>query len=190
MRAFALLLLCVAAALAAGCGGSHSTQAQESAIERYGIDWVVEDDGRYALRANLAIDAPADTVWGLVRDVNRYGDWSQALTAHVDTLEAGAPIDLAIQLLDPPAPMTQSHELVQVVDDEVRAVSWGRQFPFDQNSERWQLVVPEGRQASRYYTALVFTPGLGSLMKVTLGPRTLAAFETFASELAVEANGS
>ncbi len=187
MHARWLVTLVAAGALAAGCGDSGHARQPPSAIERYGIDWVLEDDGRYALRANLAIEASAATVWGLVRDVNHYGDWSQALTARVETLEAGAPIDLAIQLLDPPAPMTPSHEQVQVVDDEVRAVSWGRQFPFDQTSERWQLVVSEGPDASRYYTALVFTRGLGSLMEVTLGPRTLAAFEAFAAELAAEA---
>ncbi len=187
MHARWLVTLVAAGTLAAGCGDPGHARQPPSAIERYGIDWVLEDDGRYALRANLAIEASAATVWGLVRDVNRYGDWSQALTAHVVTLEAGAPIDLAIQLLDPPAPMTPSHEQVQVVDDEVRAVSWGRQFPFDQTSERWQLVVSEGRDTSRYDTALVFTRGLGSLMEVTLGPRTLAAFEAFAAELAAEA---
>ena len=190
IRGFALLPYFVAAVLVTGCSGSDATQAQESAIERYGIPWVLEDDGRYALRADIAVDAPAATVWNLVRDVNHYGDWSQALTAHVETLEAGAPIDLAIQLLPPPAPKTKSRELIQVVDDEVLAISWTREFPFDQRTERWQLVVPEGSHACRYYTALVFTQGLGSIMKVTFGPPTLAAFEAFAVELAAEATGS
>ena len=179
----------VAAALLIGCGDSGGSEgAAPSAFERYGLDWVLADDGRYALRANLAIPAPADEVWALVRDVNAYPDWSKALTAHVDELVAGAPIALSIQLLPAPIPMTDSSEHVKVIDDEVRGVSWGRDFPFDQHSERWQIVTSEGRDASRYYTALVFTNGLGSLMDVTgIGDLTLAAFETFATELAAQA---
>lgn len=179
----------VAAALLIGCGDSGgSSGPAPSAFERYGLDWVLADDGRYALRANLAIPAPADDVWALVRDVNAYQDWSTVLTAHVDELVAGAPIALSIQLLPAPIPMTDSSEHVKVIDDEVRGVSWGRDFPFDQHSERWQIVEPEGRDASRYYTALVFTDGLGSLMDFTgIGDLTLAAFETFATELAAQA---
>ncbi len=188
-RPSVLALLLIAAALGAGCADSDSSPTHESAIERYAIPWVLEDDGRYALRAEIAIDAPAETVWAWVRDVNAYGSWSDSLTAHAESVAPGAPIDLAIQLLDPPAPKTKSREQILVVDDEVYAISWTRAFPFDQRSERWQLVVPEGSHTSRYYTALVFTQGLGSLMEVTLGPRTLAAFETFAAELAAEATG-
>lgn len=175
-----------AAALLAGCGDSGGSGApSETAFERYGLDWVLADDGRYALRANVAIAAPAEQVWALVRDVNAYQDWSKALTAHVDELVAGAPIALSIQLLPAPLPMTDSSEHVKVIDDEVRGVSWGRDFPFDQHSERWQIVTSEGPDASRYYTALVFTNGLGSLMDFTgIGDLTLAAFETFGAELA------
>lgn len=177
------------AAVLTGCGDSSGGAGEApSAFERYGLDWVLADDGRYALRANLAIPAPADEVWALVRDVNAYEDWSTVLTAHVDELIAGAAIALSIQLLPAPIPMTDSSEHVKVIDDEVRGVSWGRDFPFDQHSERWQIVEPEGRDASRYYTALVFTNGLGSLMDFTgIGDLTLSAFESFATELAAQA---
>jgi hypothetical protein len=141
------------------------------------------------LRTSRAIDAPPDVVWELVRDVNRYAEWSASITAVVDELVPDATIDLAIQLFDPPLGMTRSEETVYVVDDEVRAVAWQRHFVLQQTTERWQVVVPEG-EGSRYYTALKFPRLLGSIMKVTLGARTLAAFEVFGAELEVEAEAS
>ena len=142
----------------------------------------------------VAIDTPRGGVWLLQPGIYDIDAGTHDQPSRVTVFEGsahfvGGPIDLAIQLLPPPFPMTQSHEVVGVVDDQVYAVSWGRQFPFDQTSERWQAVVADGHSASRYYTALHFTDGLAAAMKVTLGPATQSAFEASTEELSVRAAG-
>ncbi len=155
------------------------------AIDKYGIDWVTEDDGSVVVRAEIAIDAPGSIVWELVRDPNNYETFSEVLSASVSVMEAGAPIQLSIQLFDG-LPPTTSDEFIGVFDDEARGVSWIRDFGFDQYTDRWQVVEDEGT-GSRYYTALKFPDSIGWLIKITAAGKIEAAFNQFADELRNEA---
>jgi hypothetical protein len=161
--------------------------ADETAVDKYGLSWVKEDDGTdHVIRADIKIDAPTEVIWSLVRDPNGYGSWNSALTAKVDRLEPDAEISLSIQLFAPPFPPTNSVERVFVFDDARRAVSWKRDFGFGQVTERWQLVEADGGGA-HYYTALKDPHVIGWFVDRTLAKRIQAAFVEFAEALRDEA---
>ena len=148
--------------------------------------WLETDDGSYVIRVSRRIDAPADSVWALVRDPARYAHWSSTLRAQVDQLVPGKEIALSIRLFGPVLPWTHSLEVVEVVDEEARAVAWSRDFALGQQSHRFQVVTPQG-DSCRYLTALQLSPLLAAAIRVTLQQRLRRAFERIAEELAAAA---
>lgn len=160
----------------------------DDAIRHYQLDWLEGVDGGFVTHATIEIDASVERVWQLVRDVNGYARWCSALSAQAASVAPGQPIHLAIQLGDPALlGPTESDEVIGVVDDARRAISWGRDFGFDQQTLRFQLVTPSPHGA-RYTTALRYPNELGSLVIPLLGADLDKAFQTIAEDLALEAS--
>jgi hypothetical protein len=192
--AFLSSLASLAALFVTGCaldGAAESTDSTasavttETAVSKYGLDWVLSDDGSDTIRADIFIEAPVDVVWSLLRDPNKWGDWNDALTASVPKMAPGEPISLNIRLFDPPLPPTNSPERVSVFDDVLHAESWKRDFGFGQVTDRWQLVVPEGN-GTHYYTALKDPSVIGWVVDHTVVCRVKGAFVRFAEALRAE----
>jgi hypothetical protein len=191
--------LVAAAILATGCAAQPSPEPTEqtgalasadttaSAVDVYGLDWVVEpDDGSLdTIRADISIPVSPDVVWSLLRDPNGWGRWNSAITASVPTMAPGEPISLDIRIFPWPIPPTSSMETVYVFDDTLHAESWTRSFGVLGSTIRWQLVVPEGNGA-HYYSALKepFLLALG--VDVTVRSGVHHAFVEFAEALRAE----
>jgi Polyketide cyclase / dehydrase and lipid transport len=156
----------------------------DDAIRHYELDWLDGTvDSGFVTHATIEIDASVERVWQLVRDVNGYGRWCSVLSADAGSVAPGEPIHLAIELGDPGAAPTESDEIIGVVDDARRAISWSRDFGFEQKTLRFQIVTPSPIGA-RYTTALRYPAELGSLVIPLLGPNLDRAFQTIAEDLA------
>jgi hypothetical protein len=161
-----------------------SAQPGDDAIDHYKLDWLDGSvDSGFVTHASIEIDASAERVWQLVRDVNGYGRWCSVLSADAGSVAEGQPIHLEIQLGEPGEAPTPSDETIGVVDDARRAISWSGDFGFEQKTLRFQIVTPSPGGA-RYTTALRYPPELGSLVIPLLGPNLDRAFQTIAQDLA------
>lgn len=52
-----------------------------------------------AIEESIEIDAPAEVVWHVVTDLDRYGEWNPFVVACRSTLEPGAPIVMRVRVL-------------------------------------------------------------------------------------------
>jgi len=169
---------------ASAAPGDASAPPLDEAIDHYKLDWLDGSvDSGFVTHASIEIDASAERVWQLVRDVNGYARWCSVLSADAGSVAEGQPIHLEIQLGDPGEAPTQSDETIGVVDDARRAIAWSGDFGFEQRTLRFQIVTPI-QGGARYTTALRYPPELGSLVIPLLGPNLDRAFQTIAQDLA------
>ena len=50
------------------------------------------------VRAEIEIDAPIETIWGILTDVDRYREWNPFTPKADSTLEIGDPVDFRVRL--------------------------------------------------------------------------------------------
>jgi hypothetical protein len=54
----------------------------------------------FIIDENLDVAAPASTVWEVLTDFPRYGEWNPFVVACASTLEVGSAIDMRVHVLD------------------------------------------------------------------------------------------
>jgi hypothetical protein len=57
----------------------------------------------FVIDESVRIDSPATTVWQVLTDFPRYGEWNPFCVTAETTLEPGAPIDMRVKLIGPRA---------------------------------------------------------------------------------------
>lgn len=126
------------------------------------------------IRTATSVDAPADTVWGVLTDFERYPEWNPFLVSVETRLVAGAPVAMRVRL--------GGRELA--LDARMLAVAPGREFRWAGPIARWKGVVfrgehffgvePGGPASCRFLHGEDFggvsLPLLGGWMQRTLVP--------------------
>ncbi|WP_297624669.1 SRPBCC domain-containing protein [Nocardia sp.] len=55
----------------------------------------------FVIDNSVEIDAPAELVWQVLTDVDKYGEWNPFVPSCQTTLEPGTPIDMQVRLIGP-----------------------------------------------------------------------------------------
>lgn len=120
----------------------------------------------------IIINAPLETVWTVVKNVNQYYKISNgAVSAYVEgDLQVGKNILLELykdQTIGKFIP--KSNETISLVDDEHKILSWVKKLPDGSYTERFQLLQKVSDTQTRS-SIVVRIPGvLGKMTKKTLG---------------------
>lgn len=153
----------------------HAENAHEN------VDWVKGEptDGYVFSTPPLEIDADIETVWKVVKEVERYDEISDgAYIAHVDgELEVGKKIELDVHSEGCVKKLPHSSEEINALDDEYKLLGWQRKLPLTSNpTERYQLLeaLPDNRTKS--YIALRVPGAIGFFTKVALKGTIETAF--------------
>lgn len=121
------------------------------------LSWVETGNckGYFFSTPPVDINAPIETVWKLVKDVDHYRLFSGGtIKAYVDgLLLAGKTITL--KLKDIP----RSDETITVVDDEQKILGWERNFCNKVRTERYHILEPLSENQTRSYIALKIPAG-------------------------------
>ncbi|MFI6865740.1 SRPBCC domain-containing protein [Nocardia sp. NPDC050406] len=98
---------------------------------------------------SVEVDAPAELVWRVLTDVDRYGEWNPFCISCSTTLEPGTPIDMEVRLVGP-SPRKQR--------EYIHSHTPGREFSYRMkpvplgtlHSERSHTVTALGAERCRY----------------------------------------
>jgi len=136
----------------------------------------------------IRIEAPAKTVWSLVKSVDRYSQFSGGkCESHMTNglpVATGNLIDLSLTVkLDPIRQMIFGSNLAHsketvILENDSMALGWHRTVPMTcgAESERWQIVVPAGDNACVYYSGLHVPALMGRISMSGVGHKILNAF--------------
>lgn len=68
----------------------------------------------FSIDRQVSINAPAATVWEVITDFARYGEWNPFVLQCRTTLKPGEPIDMRVQLMSKPQ---QQREYIKSCDE-------------------------------------------------------------------------
>lgn len=130
---------------------------------------------------SVEIEAPARRVWGILVDVERYGEWNP-FTTRVDTsLEVGSPVDLYVTL--GPFRLRQPESIQDVVPPHLLA--WGMVMGarWLLETRREQRLEPLSDTRCRYITTDAFAGILTPLVVLSFGGLIRRGFNAMAVAL-------
>ncbi|MTE16826.1 SRPBCC domain-containing protein [Nocardia aurantiaca] len=121
----------------------------------------------FVIDKSVEIDAPAELVWQVLADVDKYGEWNPFVLECTTTLEPGSPIDMRVQLVGPPKKQREF----------IRSHTPGREFSYTMkpaplgllSSERSHLVTDLGDDRTRYDSHFQLDGPLASVVGGLLG---------------------
>jgi uncharacterized protein YndB with AHSA1/START domain len=127
------------------------------------------------IRFEISIDAPAETVWGVVSDLARYPEWNPFVIDASSTFEVGSPIRMRVRLF-PPFSQNQTETITEHVAGQ--KVCWGLKGGGSPalRSRRCQVVETMDGGRTRYVSEFQLTGWLAPLVMVILGRRLEAGF--------------
>ena len=133
----------------------------------------------------LAIDAPAGCVWGVVCDLARYPEWNPFVVECTSTLAVGDPISMRVRLFGFPQPQREqilAHEPGHLLCYGLAPSRLGALA-----SRRSHEVVPAGAARTRYVSHFELSGWLAPLVKWLLGARLRGGFGAMSSALKARA---
>ena len=150
---------------------------RENPVEKYHLQWVIDSSQSIdVVKASISIQAPAQTVWSVIKDPNHYSDWTDAVTAKTHEVRPGEHIEFWIDL-NACFGRTHSRETITVVDDTSYALAWEKSMGFGIHTQRWQLLIPSADgQSVTYYTGLKIPKPYGSTLAFFGTMKKLALF--------------
>ncbi|MET8796639.1 SRPBCC domain-containing protein [Nocardia sp. NPDC004568] len=116
----------------------------------------------------VEVDAPADVVWSVLTDFDRYGDWNPFISRCRADLAVGAPIEMTVQQLAPrPIRMREW----------IRSVDAGREFSYSMKpiplgalrSKRAHTLTPLSGDRTRYESHFELDGWLAPLVGLLFG---------------------
>ena len=133
------------------------------------------------VRSEIEIDAPAERVWEILRDFDRYGEWNPFTPRVETTLELGAPVHLSVRLVGE-RPL---HRVEYMTRNQPYTLGWEMKLGarFLLHAERVQTLTPVGRDRTRYVTEDCFTGWLRPLVLGLLGGAMQRGFDDCALAL-------
>ena len=125
--------------------------------------------------ATLDIEASAETVWEVITDFARYGEWNPFISACSTTLVPGEPIDLQVHLFGS-GPRPQREWMLSHTP--------GREFSYRMKpapagalrSRRWHRLTPLDAGRCRYESHFELAGWLSPLVRALLGARLRKGF--------------
>jgi len=147
--------------------------------------------GERAYRAEVEIEASADTVFAVLTDLEAYPSWNPFTSRVASTLEVGAPIRLRVHLGR--LTLTQVEHVREVTPPAPEGrVAWGIRtaVPWLLRAERVQTITPLGEARCRYTTVDTIGGLLEPLVTMLFGPALDEGFTTMAEALRRRAEGS
>lgn len=132
------------------------------------------------------VAAPAETVWDVVTDLDRYPEWNPFVVACRSTLAPGAPIVMRVRVL-PFVAQPQRETIFEHVPG--RRLSYGlAPLPLGMlASSRSHEVTPLGPERARYASHFELRGWLAPLVQGLLGRRLAAGFTAMSGALAARA---
>ena len=136
----------------------------------------------------IDIHAPAEAVWSILVDVEKYGEWNPFSTRVDTTLEVGSPVDLYV---DMGLFKIKQPELIQAVEPP-EMLAWGmtmgaRFLLFTRREQRLEVL---GESSCRYHTNDAFNGLLAPLIVGLLGRIIRRGFNDVARALKARAEGT
>ncbi|MEU4430236.1 SRPBCC domain-containing protein [Nocardia rhamnosiphila] len=116
----------------------------------------------------VEVDAPAEVVWSVLTDFDRYGDWNPFISRCRADLTVGAPIDMRVEQLAPrPIRMREW----------IRSVTAGREFSYSMKpiplgalrSKRSHTLTPLAGDRTRYESHFELDGWLAPLVGLLFG---------------------
>lgn len=133
----------------------------------------------------IDIHAPAEAVWDILVDVEKYGEWNPFSTRVETTLEVGSPVDLYV---DMGLFKIRQPELIQAVEAPV-LLAWGMTMgaPFLLFTRREQRLEVLDEARCRYHTSDAFSGLLAPLVAGLFGHIIRRGFNDVARALKARA---
>lgn len=126
---------------------------------------------------SLDIDAPASLVWEVITDLPRYGAWNPFVVSAVSSLSVGDPIAMHVRVL-PFVAQPQRETILEHMPEE--GLCWGvpGRAGSPIRSRRCQEVRAAGTERTHYVSDFVLAGWLAPVVRVLLGRRLRAGFQT------------
>lgn len=127
------------------------------------------------IRFEMSVDASAETVWDVVSDLPRYGEWNPFVIEASSSFAVGSPIRMRVRLL-PLFAQNQTETITEYVEGQ--KVCWGLKGGGSPalRSRRCQVVETLEGGRTRYVSEFQLTGWLASLVMAILGRRLEAGF--------------
>jgi hypothetical protein len=135
-------------------------------------DFIIEHD--------LEVAAPAERVWAVIADLDRYGEWNPFVVACRSSLEVGTPIDMRVRVL----PWFAQPQRETILEHEPgRRLCYG--VPGDAlgalRSRRCHEVTALAPARARYVSRFALSGWLMPVVRGLLGSRLRAGFEAMST---------
>jgi hypothetical protein len=127
------------------------------------------------LHESVEIDAPAHTVWQVITDLDRYGEWNPFVVAAQSTLEPGEPIRMQVRLF---ASFTQPQtETVRTLEPERRLCYGLGPMPLGAlSSRRCHEIEALSDSRCRYTSHFELLGWISALVQMLMGGRLERGF--------------
>ncbi|MEC3956473.1 SRPBCC domain-containing protein [Nocardia sp. CDC153] len=129
----------------------------------------------FVIDKTVEIDAPAELVWQVLTDVDKYGEWNPFCLECKTTLEPGSPIDMKVRLVGP-KPKKQR--------EFIRTHTPGKEFSYNMkplplgllSSERSHTVTTLEDGRTRYFSHFQLNGALAPAVSGLLGRALTTGF--------------
>lgn len=140
----------------------------------------------FAIEHAHEIDAPAERVWQVICDFDRYSEWNPFVVACRSSLEVGAPIEMRVRVF----PFFAQPQREQVfVHEPGRRLCYGlpRQPLGALASRRCHELEPLSAARSRYVSRFELSGWLAPVVRGLLGARLRAGFAAMSAAIRTRA---
>lgn len=137
----------------------------------------------FAIDHSVEIEAPAETVWQVITDLDAYGEWNPFVVGCRSTLAVGDPIDMKVRLFDS-FTQKQREEILEHVSGKRLAYGVVGMPLGALKSLRSHEVHALGADRARYDSHFELNGWLAPLVRMLLGARLRKGFDGMTRALA------
>jgi len=135
----------------------------------------------FVINHTLTVNAPTETVWNVISDLDAYGEWNPFVVACDSTLEVNSPINMQVKLV-PFFAFPQKETILS--HDPSHQLSYGISLPFNAlSSVRSHTVQVLSPGVTEYKSTFELSGWLSPLVKWMLQSRLKKGFDGMAEGL-------
>lgn len=131
---------------------------------------------------SLDVRAPANLLWEVITDLDRYGEWNPFVVACSSSLREGDPIDMKVQIFESFV-QPQRETILEHVPGERLTYGLAPMPLGALESRRSHQVSGGGADGSRYRSHFVLDGWLSPVTQILLGPRLDKGFRAMTRAL-------